>query len=108
MKVIVEKIDGISDNMSEKITKLARITELIIILGNKKDTDINKMYSIGLRQSGNVMLVENIQDLYLNYAKRFKVIGVIDTNLLPQNEVKEMIDILEKEEVKGYIYGRFK
>ncbi len=109
MKVIVEKTNGNSiEIMNEKIKDMAKETELIIVMGEKKDSNINQMYHTSLKECGNAMIVETMDDLYLNYAKRFKTVGIIHDNFLPQEKMKEIIDILEDTQVEGYIYEHFK
>lgn len=109
MKVIVEKADDNSiELMYEKVKDMAKEVELIIVVGEKKNSNINQIYDISLKECGNVMHVEKIEDLYINYAKRFKTVGIIQDNILPEETTKQIINILEHTQVEGYIYEHYK
>ena len=109
MKVIVGKINGNSiESINEEIKEIAKQVELIIVVGEKKSVDANKIYNISLKECGNAMLVETMDDLYLNYIKRFKTVGIIPDTFTSQNELETIIDILKQTQVEGYINEHFK
>lgn len=109
MKVIVEKADSnLIDNMNEEIKKIASKTEIIIVIGEKEKDNISQIYELSLKEVGNAMIVQNMDDLYLNYIRRFKTVGVIQDPAMPQNQIDTIIDVLENTQVEGYIYEYFK
>lgn len=109
MKVIVGKTNSSSiEAINEKIRSIARETELIIVIGEKKSLNTNRMYEISLKECGNAMIVETMEDLYLNYARRFRTIGIIQDAFVPQEKIATIVDVLENAQVEGYIYEHFK
>lgn len=109
MEVIVQKADGnLIKNRNRKIKNMAEKAELIIVVGEKEKPDISKLYEISLKKCGNAILAKTIDDLYLNYIKRFKTVGVIQDPAIPQNEIETIVDVLRNTQVEGYIYEHFK
>lgn len=109
MEVIVAKTDTNSiKETNERIKNIAKKAELIIVVGEKKNENVNKMYHISLKECGNAMMVETIDDLYLNYIKRFKTVGVVQDILTSQKQIETIVDILEHTQVEGYIHEHFK
>ena len=88
MKVIVGKINGNSiESINEEIKDMAKKVELIIVVGEKKSVDTNNIYNISLKECGNAMLAETMDDLYLNYIKRFKTVGIIPDAFTNKNQM---------------------
>lgn len=109
MKVIVEKANSnLIKNMNKEIKKIASKTEIIIVVGEKEKDNISKIYELSLKEVGNAMIVQTMDDLYLNYIRRFKTVGVIQDPAMPQNQIDTIIDVLENTQVEGYIYEHFK
>lgn len=92
----------------EETEKMAKAVELMVIIGGKNSSNTKKLYDIALKICRNAILVENTEDLYLNYIARFKKIGVMAGASTPQNMIKEVVNILEKTQTKGYIHERIK
>lgn len=49
------------------------------------------------------MIVETMEDLYINYIRRFRKVGIVVGNTNSQNMVKKIIKILKNTEIEGYI-----
>lgn len=88
----------------EKITQIAKQVELMMIIGSKEDIETTKLYDIAKQECSNVMLVEKIEDLYMNYIKRFKSIGIIVAQIASQKLVDKIVKIIKKQETEGYMY----
>lgn len=101
MEVIVGKVGPI------KTKEIASKVELMIVIGSKKSANTNKLYNISLKECRNAMLVENIEDLYLNYVARFKKVGVAGTST-SQDMINKVVEILKNTQTKGYIYEHIK
>lgn len=86
-------------------SQIAKQVELMIIIGGKNSSNTKKLYEISLKECNNAMLVETIDDLYLNYIKRFKKVGVMAGASTPKDIIDEIVEILEKTETENYIYG---
>lgn len=84
--------------------EIARQVELMIIIGGKKSSNTNKLYDIAVRECNNAIFVETIDNLYLNYVKRFKKVGVMAGASTPQDMIDEIVEILKNTETEDYIY----
>ncbi len=85
-------------------SEIAKQVELMIILGIKKSSNTNKLYDIAVKECRNAMIVENMKDLYLNYIRRFKKVGVMAGASTPQDMIDDVLDILKNTETEGYMY----
>lgn len=88
--------------------KIAKDVEIMIVIGGKKSSNTNKLYEISKMECQNAMLVETVDELYLNYIKRFKKVGVMAGASTPQDIIEQIVEILKKTETEGYIYERIK
>lgn len=84
--------------------EIAKVVELMIIIGGKKSSNTNKLYDIAQRECSNVMFVENMEDLYLNYVKRFKKVGIMAGASIPQEMINEIVELVKNIETEGYMY----
>lgn len=85
---------------------IARKVDLMVIIGGKKSSNTNKLYEISLQECNNAMLVQTKEDLYLNYAQRFRKIGIMAGASTPKYLIQEIAEILKNTEPKGVIEGR--
>lgn len=84
--------------------EIAKQVELMIIIGGKKSSNTNKLYDIALKECSNVMFVETLEDLYINYIRRFKKVGVMAGASTPNDMIEKIVDILKNTETEDYIY----
>lgn len=84
--------------------EIANQVELMIILGSKKGSNTNKLYDIAVKECRNAMMVETMKDLYLNYIRRFKKVGVMAGASTPQDMIDDVVEILKNTETEGYMY----
>ncbi len=109
MEVIVQKANSnLIRNMTKKIKKIAEKADLIIVVGEKEKPEMKKIYETSLKQVGNAILAGTIDDLYLNYIRRFKTVGIIQDPAMPQSKLETIVDLLRDTQVEGYIYEHFK
>lgn len=78
--------------------------ELMIIIGGKKSSNTNKLYEIAQRECSNVIFVESVEDLYLNYVRRFKKVGIMAGASTPQEMIDEIVEIVKNTETENYMY----
>ena len=88
----------------EQTREIAKESELMIVVGAKKSTTTNKIYDEAIRVCSNAMIVEIMEDLYLNYISRFKKVGLIAVEGAPRTMVKEIVQILKNTQTGDYIY----
>lgn len=84
--------------------EIAKQVELMIIIGGKKSSNTNKLYDIALKECSNVMFVETLEDLYINYIRRFKKAGVMAGASTPNDIIEKIVEILKNTETEDYIY----
>lgn len=84
--------------------EIAKQVELMIIIGGKKSSNTNKLYDIALKECSNVMFVETLEDLYINYIRRFKRVGVMAGASTPNDMIEKIVEILKNTETEDYIY----
>lgn len=84
-------------------TQISKQVELMLVLGSKKSANTNKLYEIAEKESRNAMIIETMDDLYLNYIRRFKKVGVVAGASTPQEMIDEVVEILKNTETEGYI-----
>lgn len=86
-------------------TEIARQVELMVIIGGKNSSNTKKLYEISLRECNNAVLVETIDDLYMNYVKRFKKIGIMAGASTPKYVIDEIVQIIENTKTENYMFG---
>lgn len=89
--------------MLRKTEEISKQVELMIIIGKKDNLEDNNLYEIAIRECNNAMLVENIEELYLNYVRRFKKVGVVAGAKTKKSIVDEIVEILKNTKTEGYI-----
>ncbi len=73
IKLVIEKTTCVATKIKKEETKqLARQVEMMIVMGAKESSHTNRLYQIALQYCGNAMIVEKMEDLYINYIRRFK------------------------------------
>lgn len=92
------------DILQIETARISKEVELMIILGKKKTESSNSLYDIAIRICNNAMIVETMEDLYLNYIKRFKVVGIVATKEMPEYFIERIVEILQNIQTEGYIY----
>lgn len=109
MKVILGKKSGLCHGVENKIIQeeareVAKQVELMLIIGAKKSDNANKLYEIAVKGCSNAMIIETMDDLYINYISRFKTVGVIAVSSVPKEMVREVVQILKSTQTGDYIY----
>lgn len=109
MEVILGKKAGFCHGVENKIIQeetreVAKQVELMIIIGAKKSDNANQLYEIAVRECSNAMLVETMDDLYINYISRFKTVGLTAVSSAPKEMVREVVQILKSTQTGDYIY----
>lgn len=80
----------------EETKEMANQVELMIIIGGKNSSNTTKLYEIALRGCNNAMHVETEEDLYMNYIRRFKKIGVMAGASTSKESIDRIMEILKR------------
>lgn len=83
--------------------EIAKQVDLMIILGGKNSHNTTQLYNISVDACSNAMQVETLEDLYLNYIRRFRKVGVMAGASTPGNMIKTVVKILEETETEDCI-----
>lgn len=102
-EVINETMNDVTKLIQTETKQLAKQVELMIIIGKKNSKEANNLYDIAIRECNNAMLVEDIDGLYLNYIRRFKIVGVMADELAKKDIVDKIVEILKNTKTEGYI-----
>lgn len=108
LKIIQQKIDfsvrievknticSATKLRQEETKEIAKQVELMVIIGGKNSSNTTKLYEIALQGCNNAMHVENEEDLYMNYVRRFEKIGVMAGASTSKESIERIIDILKR------------
>lgn len=102
-EAINKKISDVTTLMQAETKEISKQVELMIIIGKKNSVEDNKLYEIAIRECNNAMLVENIEELYLNYVRRFKKVGVMAGAEASKDIIDKIVEILKNTKTEGYI-----
>ena len=80
----------------EEVYEIAKKVELMIIIGGKNSSNTDKLYKISHSICENSILIENGQELDLNYAKKFNKIGIMAGASTPQKSIISVVEMLKK------------
>jgi len=80
----------------EETYEIAKNVEFMIIIGGKHSSNTNKLYNIANENCKNSILIENEQELDLNYLKKFKSIGIMAGASTPEKSIKSVVEMLNK------------
>ena len=75
----------------ESCEKLARESEIMIIVGGKNSSNTKKLYEISKKNCANSYFVENIEDLPLKEVAKYNRIGLAAGASTPECTIKEVI-----------------
>ncbi len=107
MEVIVQKNIAINLKIQQlksveyteelaEIRDISKQAELMIVIGDKESTKTKELYDISIKGCNNAMIVEKIEDLYINYVERFKKVGIVIGECNNNELIKEIIEIVQK------------
>lgn len=80
----------------EETEELSEEVELMIIIGGRHSSNTNKLYNIATSKCKNSILIENKDELDINYIKQFDKIGIMAGASTPEKSVNEVVDLLKK------------
>lgn len=83
--------------------EIAKQVDLMIILGGANSSNTQKLYDIGVEYCSNAMRVGTLDELYLNYIRRFRKVGVMAGASTPEDMIKKVVKILEETETEDCI-----
>ena len=98
-----EELKRVDINLKLQAKEISRKVDLMIVIGDRNSIEANKLYEISLRVCNNAMLVQNKEDLYINYIQRFRKVGVVSERIAKIEFVEQIVEILNNVENKNCI-----
>lgn len=79
----------------EETIKIAKMVDLMIIIGGKNSSNTNKLYKIAGEYCKKSILIENEKELDINTIKKFKTAGIMAGASTPEKSVKTVVEMLK-------------
>ena len=80
----------------EETEKIAKVVELMIIIGGKNSSNTNKLYDISNKYCDNCILVETDKEIDLEYIKKIEKVGIMAGASTPQKSINSIVEKLQK------------
>ena len=80
----------------EETEKIAKIVDLMVIIGGKNSSNTNKLYDISNNYCNNCILVETNKEIDLEYIKKFKKVGIMAGASTPKKSIDSIVEMLQK------------
>ena len=81
--------------------ELSQKVDLMLIIGGRKSSNTNKLYEISSKNCKNVIFAENIDDIDLNFVRKFEKIGVMAGASTPRQSIDDIVNFIKQEECKN-------
>ncbi len=79
----------------EETYEIAKMVDLMIIIGGKHSSNTNKLYNIAKTNCNSSMLIESEKELDIKYIKKFKKIGIMAGASTPQKSIISVVEIIK-------------
>lgn len=89
---IKKTICGATEIRQNETREISKKVDGMIIIGDKKSSNTNKLYDISKESCSKVYLVENSSQLDINEIKNFKKIGIMAGASTPDTDINEIIE----------------
>lgn len=77
-----------TDELSQKV-------DLMLIIGGRKSSNTNKLYEISCKNCKNVIFAESIDDINVDFIKKFEKIGVMAGASTPRQSIDSIVDFIK-------------
>lgn len=88
---VQKTICGATEVRQKETTEIARNVEVMIIIGDKKSSNTNKLYDISKENCKKVIFVQNAEELNLKELDRIQKIGIMAGASTPKEDIDEII-----------------
>ncbi len=97
-KIEIQKDDicYATTNRQKAVLELAKICDLIIIVGSKNSSNSNKLRDIGEKNNIKSILIDSYKEIDLEILKKHKKIGISSWASAPEHLVLELVDFLKQ------------
>ena len=78
----------------EEASKIAKLVDIMIIIGGKNSSNTNKLYQISKQYCKNSILIETKDELDKEYVKKFQKVGIIAGASTSQKSIDSVVEML--------------
>lgn len=90
--LVIKKTICMSTEIRQNETRdIAKEADLMIIIGDKKSSNTNKLYDISCKYCNNVLFIENAEDIEIAKIKNIKKIGIMAGASTPKEDIQNVI-----------------
>lgn len=87
---IFDKICGATSIRQKSVEELAVRVELMLIVGDRKSSNTRKLYEISKNLNKNSFLVENAEEIEIDFFKNVKTVGITAGASTPEKIIKDI------------------
>lgn len=78
----------------EETSKIAKMVDIMIIIGGRNSSNTNKLYQISKQYCKNSILIETKDELDIKYVKKFQKIGIVTGASTSQKSIDSVVEML--------------
>ncbi|WP_138159760.1 bifunctional 4-hydroxy-3-methylbut-2-enyl diphosphate reductase/30S ribosomal protein S1 [Peptoniphilus catoniae] len=93
--IVYNTICSATRKRQESARELSKKVDAMIVLGDKKSSNSNKLAEVAKENCENVYFIESINDLKYNKLKKFNKIGITAGASTPESVIKEAVSSME-------------
>ena len=80
----------------EETKNLSQQVDTMIIIGDKKSSNTNKLYNIAVENCKNVIFIQDKKEIEIEKIKNSKTIGIMAGASTPKEDIEEVVEFLKK------------
>ena len=80
----------------EEIQKLASQTDAVLVIGDKKSSNTNKLFELSKKNNHNTFFIEQIEDLNLEELNKFVEIAITTGASTPKEKALDIVKVLKR------------
>ena len=98
---VQKTICGATEIRQRETIQIAKNVDLMIIIGDKKSSNTNKLYDISKENCKKAIFVQNYNELNMEELKQTDIIGIMAGASTPKEDIDEVIKKIEKNNKRG-------
>ena len=98
---VQKTICGATEIRQRETIQIAKNVDVMIIIGDKKSSNTNKLYDISKENCKKAIFVQNYNELKLEDLKQTDIIGIMAGASTPKEDIDEVIKKIEKNNKRG-------
>ena len=95
-----EDICYATTNRQEAIAKLARVTDLVLVVGSKTSSNSNRLVEVVKENGGKARLLDSVEEIQEDWLRNVQVLGLSAGASAPEYKVQEIVEYFIKKGAK--------